>query len=236
MLFTSTRPKLHQICFPCHGTSSAPSITPPLLCHRQTNHEGCTGTLSGSSNACALLVVVAIVLQIFASQIHRRGEVGRGKGGGGGAESPSSETRWYGADCSSVGTDPTGWECHTDAQTCVVEARIKNYIIYRQQTDLYLCLPYTEDIGQINLDNVIYNVKCPKMYKTKSKHRNINMKSPIATIITSDFISDCTWTKSGGGCQVGAKDLAGWAQQNVGPSLSVTQIGHNQGGARCPTT
>ena len=81
MSFTSTRPKLHQICFPCHGTSSAPSITPPLLRHRQTIHEGCTRTLSGSPNACALLVVVAIVLQIFASQIHRRGEVGRGKGG-----------------------------------------------------------------------------------------------------------------------------------------------------------
>ena len=75
MSFTSTRPKLHQICFPCHGTSSAPSIMPPLLRHRQNIHKRCTHTISGSSNACALLVVVAIVLQIFASQIHRWGEV-----------------------------------------------------------------------------------------------------------------------------------------------------------------
>ena len=67
MSSTSTRPKLHQICFPCYGTSSAPSIMPPLLRHKQTIHEGCTHTTSGSSNACALLVVVAIELQIFAT-------------------------------------------------------------------------------------------------------------------------------------------------------------------------
>ena len=36
---------------------------------------------------------------------------------------------FYGVDCSSVGMRPTGWERHTDAQTCAVEAEIKNYII-----------------------------------------------------------------------------------------------------------
>ena len=30
----------------------------------------------------------------------------------------------------------------------------KNYIIHRRQTYLYLGLPYTENTGQINLDNV----------------------------------------------------------------------------------
>ena len=49
---------------------------------------------------------------------------------------------------------PTGWERHTDAQTCAVEAEIKKLHNHRQQTDLYLGLPYTEDTGQINLDNV----------------------------------------------------------------------------------
>ena len=34
----------------------------------------------------------------------------------------------------------------------------KYYIIHRQQTDLYLGLPYTEDTGQINLDNVTYKM------------------------------------------------------------------------------
>ena len=73
---------LGQPLRPNTATPSAPSITSPLLRHRQTIHEGCTRTLSGSSDVCAPLVVVAIVLQIFASQIHRRGEVGRGRGGG----------------------------------------------------------------------------------------------------------------------------------------------------------
>ena len=79
---------------------------------------------------------------------------------------------------------------HKEPKTCTVEARIKNYIIHRQQTDLYLGLPYTEDIGQINLNNVTYKIyKYPKMYKTKSNPSNINMRSPIATITIPNFIS-----------------------------------------------
>ena len=46
---------------------------------------------------------------------------------------------------------------------------------------------------RINLINVTYTIdKYPKMYKTRSSPRNINMKSPIYTISTiteSDFIS-----------------------------------------------
>ena len=59
-----------------------------------------------------------------------------------------------------MGTHPTGWERHTQrAQTRTVEAKHKiNYRIHRQQTDLYLGLPYTEDTGQINLDNVTYKM------------------------------------------------------------------------------
>ena len=52
------------------------------------------------------------------------------------------------------------------------------YIIHRQQTYLYLSLPYTENTEQINLDNVTYKMyKYPTIYKTRSRPNNINMKS-----------------------------------------------------------
>ena len=57
---------------------------------------------------------------------------------------------------------------------------------------MYLSLPYTENKGQINLDNITYIMdKYPAMYKTKSSPSNINIKSQIdiiATITTPDFI------------------------------------------------
>ena len=74
---------------------------------------------------------------------------------------------------------------------------IKYYIIHKQQTYLYLGLPYTKNTGQINLDNVIYRIyKYPTMYKTRSRPNNINIKSQIdtiATITTPDFISSGLW-------------------------------------------
>ena len=55
---------------------------------------------------------------------------------------------------------------------------MENYMIYRQQTDLYLGLPCTEDTGQINLDNVIYKMyNIPKCTKPSQVPNNINMKS-----------------------------------------------------------
>ena len=69
-----------------------------------------------------------------------------------------SELVWYGADYSSVGKRPTCWERHTGSPNTHSGSNNKNYIIHRQQTDLYLGLPYTEDTGQINLDNVTYKI------------------------------------------------------------------------------
>ena len=155
MSFTSTRPKLHQICFPCHGISSAMSITPPLLRHRQTIHEGCTRTLSGSSNACALLVVVAIVLQIFASQIHRRGEVGRGRGGKLSHQAPKPDgTEWIAAQ----------WGCAPQVGNATLggpnaQWKQKLKLHNTQTTDRFVSW-FTLHRGYrtINLDNVTYQM------------------------------------------------------------------------------
>ena len=90
-----------------------------------------------------------------------------------------------------MATHPIGWGTPHRAQT---HSGSKTYYrIQRQQTYLYLGLPYTKNTKQINLNNVTYIMyKYPTMYRTGSNPCNINMELPIdtiATITTPNFIS-----------------------------------------------